>query len=114
MRKFAIIFYKPPDVAQFERHYAELLRLTEAMPGVIRRQIVKVTGSPRGVSLHYRFLELYFVDQSQMEAALLSPAGQKAGSKMADFSAGSFEVIFAEVGEETLSPSPCHGEEVGG
>jgi len=100
MVKFMIIFYKPEDLAAFEKRYNEFLALVEQMPNITRRQVVDVLGGPTGESPYYRFLEIYFEDDTQMRAALNSTEGQNAGAGVGRFPPGSFEMAFADVFEE--------------
>lgn len=112
MFKFMMVFYHPDDINNFENSYNDLLALVERMPSIKRRQVINVVGSPQGPSPYYRILEVYFDDQPTMQAALLSPAGQEAGGQIMQFTAGSFETIFAEVFEEDggVTPASTTGE----
>jgi uncharacterized protein (TIGR02118 family) len=101
MVKFMILFQKPNTLESFEIHYNEFLALVERMPSVTRRQVINVTGSPVGESHLYRILEVYFEDSTQMETALRSFAGQEAGKHLNVFPHGSFEMVFADVYEES-------------
>ncbi|MFW5748383.1 MAG: hypothetical protein ACOCYT_02085 [Chloroflexota bacterium] len=92
---------EPEAIRQFEANYSRLLRQVEQMPDIVRRQVSSVVGSPAGASSYYRILEVFFADRQRMEDALMSTAGQRAGTEMAAFPAGSYEMIFAEVYEET-------------
>lgn len=101
MVKFMILFQHPANLDSFEIHYNEFLALVERMPSITRRQVINVTGSPMGESQLYRILEVYFEDAQSMEAALRSFAGQEAGKHLNVFPRGSFELIFADVYEES-------------
>jgi uncharacterized protein (TIGR02118 family) len=100
MVKFMILFRQPADLSAFESSYNDFLALVERMPDVARRQVISVLGSPQGESPYYRILEVYFAEEGQMRAALLSRAGQEAGGQLLTFPRGSFEAIFADVYEE--------------
>lgn len=108
MIKLMIIFQKPePDqIRPFEEGYARLLRRIEKMPNIERRQVNSVVGSPQGPSRYYRVLELYFESRDKMEAALMSPEGQKAGEQLNAFSPDMYETLFAEVYEEAGGSTP--------
>lgn len=106
MFKFMIVFRQPPNPDDFENAYNDLLALIERMPDIQRRQVITVIGSPTGASPYYRILEVYFADRAQMQAALLSAAGQEAGGELRRFAPGSFEMIFAEVYEEQGGSTP--------
>jgi uncharacterized protein (TIGR02118 family) len=101
MVKFMILFYNPTDVTNFENSYNNFLALIERMPSITRRQVVNVTGSPLGTTRLYRILEVYFESIEVMDAALRSPAGQEAGKELNIFPHETFELIFADVYEET-------------
>jgi len=100
MHKFMMLFRQPENLDRFENTYNDLLALIERMPDVKRRQVINITGSPAGQSEYYRILEVYFEDEKQMQASLLSERGQEAGGELSKLPAGSFEMIFAEVYEE--------------
>lgn len=106
MMKLMIVFRQPAEISRFEDTYNNLLALIERMPHVIRRQVNAVTGSPTGVSPYYRVLEVYFDGQQQMTDSLRSERGQEAGSELGKFPAGSFEMLFADVYEETGGSTP--------
>jgi uncharacterized protein (TIGR02118 family) len=101
MVKFAITFRQPQNVAVFENAYNDLLALIEQMPGIRRRQVVNVLGSPMGDAPYYRVLEVYFDDMERLRASLRSEAGQAAGSELGRrFEGGTYQAWFAEVYEE--------------
>lgn len=107
MVKFMMMFQKPTDETAFEGAYNDLLALVERMPDIERRQVVSVLGSPMGAARYHRVLELYFADNARMEASLRSKAGQEAGGELGKrFPAGTFEVMYAEVYEETGGSTP--------
>lgn len=110
MYKFMIIFRHPADVETFELRYVQLLGLVERMPYIERRQVVDVMGSPMGRSPYYRILEVYFKDRETMEAALMSPIGQEAGAELNQFPQFTFDMVFADVYEESggraITPNP--------
>jgi uncharacterized protein (TIGR02118 family) len=95
-----VIFHHPTDMDDFEASYNQFLRKVERMPGVVRRQVVDVMGSPTGQSPYYRILEVYFDNRQRMELSLHTPVGQDAGRQLATFPTGSFEMLFADVYEE--------------
>jgi uncharacterized protein (TIGR02118 family) len=108
MVKFTILFLKPnpDDLDTFENIYQDFLALIERMPNVLRRQVNTVLGSPFGESRYYRFLEVYFADYTILNESLRTPAGQEAGGELRRLSAGSFEMIFADVYEEIGGSTP--------
>lgn len=106
MVKLMMIFRQPADVERFENSYNDLLALVERMPGIVRRQVVSITGSPTGASPYYRILEVYFEDRRTMELSMITPIGQEAGGQLLTFPPGSFEMAFAEVYEEEGGHTP--------
>lgn len=102
MWKFMVLFRQPDkDAEAFENTYNDFLALVERMPAIERRQVVHVVGSPLGAPAYTRVLELYFHSRQQMELSLMSPPGQEAGKELNRFAPNSFDVLFAEVYEET-------------
>jgi len=101
MVKFMIMFYTPADSQAFETRYNELLALVERMPDVQRRQVINVLGSPTGEARYHRILEVYYTDYDQLQQSLNSKQGQEAGGDLARFPAKSFDMMFADVYEET-------------
>jgi uncharacterized protein (TIGR02118 family) len=110
MVKFMVIFRKPDDSEAFENVYNDFLALVERMPGVQRRQVINVLGSPLGETDKHRILEVYYAEQAQMDESLRSKAGQEAGGELRRFPAGSFEMLFAEVFEEAGGSTPTTTE----
>ena len=102
MVKFVILFHKPEDLDHFETGYNRLLNLIENISQIKRRQVNSILGSPTGETTLYRALEIYFDDAEEMNRALNSPVGQTAGGELArSFPAGTFDLYFAEVYEES-------------
>lgn len=100
MFKFMIIFHQSASNDSFEKHYNDLLKRVEQMPGIVRRQVANVMGSPTGESQYSRILEVYYNNRREMELSLQTPIGQDAGRQLAIMPRGSFEMVFAEVYEE--------------
>jgi hypothetical protein len=103
MFKFMIIFRQPQPQAirPFELTYTQLLYHIEQMPNITRRQVITVVGSPTGTSPYYRILEVYFENREKMDEAMRSNEGQLAGAQLGGFPPDSFEMVFADVYEET-------------
>ncbi len=99
-----ILLFREPNAgseAAFERVYNALLAQLEKMPGVERRRVASVTGSPRPPAAFYRLLTLDFADESALQDALLSPAGQAAGRILQDMPRTLYELLFADAYEES-------------
>lgn len=106
MIKFMVMFRAPSDMQRFENAYNDFLALVERMPDIRRRQVIHTLGSPLGAAPYHRILEIYFDTQAQLQASLQSAAGQEAGGELNRFEAGSFDVMFAEVYEESGGATP--------
>ncbi|MFN8372238.1 MAG: EthD family reductase [Anaerolineae bacterium] len=108
MVKFMIVFRKPSGdkLETFENTYNDFLALVERMPLIQRRQVNNVLGSPFGESPFYRVLEVYYDDYARMQESLTSPAGQTAGGELRRFGASAFEMLFADVYEESGGSTP--------
>lgn len=100
MVKFMVMFFKPGDLEAFENTYNDFLALVERMPGIRRRQVVGVLGSPMGETRYYRILEVYYENYEQLQESLTSPQGQEAGRELGRLGTEAFEMLFAEVYEE--------------
>ena len=113
MIKFMICFGQPDEADSFENVFQDFLALVERMPDIQRRQVVHVTGSPRGAPPFYRILELYFESAEKQRSALMSAAGQEAGSELNKLKS-ELTLLFADVYEEaggsTPSPAPVDSE----
>lgn len=107
MIKFMILFGQPDDADSFENIYQDFLALVERMPNILRRQVAHVTGSPQGSPEIYRILEIYFESTEKQTEALMSAAGQEAGSELARLPGGTAQLLFAEVYEEDGGSTPA-------
>lgn len=107
MVKFMIAFGKPENPPFFENAYNDLLALVERMPGITRRQVVTVLGSPIGEPPFFRILEVYFESMEVLQESLRSKAGQEAGSELGRrFRKDTYQTMFAEVYEEEGGQTP--------
>lgn len=101
-----ILFDHPADPFRFEDAYTAFLAAIERVPGIQRRQVSTVMGSPQGDTPLFRVLEVYFADETAMHAALRSPEGQAAGARLPAFAPTRFQLIFADVYEEAGGSTP--------
>jgi uncharacterized protein (TIGR02118 family) len=103
MYKLVILFLPPFAWATFEQGWQKFLRLAEQMPG-LRKEVVSdinelVFGPP---NMNYKKVhELYFDSQEDLEVALNSEAGQKAGQWLHSFTQGRFLLMTAKHMEAT-------------
>ena len=98
MYKLVILFLPPFAWATFEQGWQKFLGLAEQMPG-LRKEVVSdidslVFGPP---NLNYKKVhELYFDSQEDLESALNSDEGQKAGQWLHSFTQGQFLLMIAK------------------
>ena len=103
MYKLVILFLPPFAWATFEQGWQKFLGLAEQMPG-LRKEIVSdidslVFGPP---NMNYKKIhELFFDSQEDLDAALNSEAGQKAGQWLHSFTQGQFLLMTAKHMEAT-------------
>jgi|GEM_PF-1933353 hypothetical protein len=101
MVKFIIQFQKAALAGALEETYNQFLAGIESMPAITRRQVVHVIGTPRGTATIDRILEVYYADYTSLQESLQSASGQQAGALLNHFPAGSVEMLFADVYEES-------------
>jgi len=94
--KLTVVYGKPDDVDEFDKHYTEVhMPLVEGWPGVERIEVAKVSGGPMGSPSPYHLItEIYFADEGALNDALGSEAGREAGKDfMSIATQGSFMTI---------------------
>lgn len=101
MVKFVAVYRKPDDPAAFDRHYFEThLPLAKKMPGLVRCEIERPTGSPvPGTEMPYLVAHLYFKDADARQAALNSPEGKAAGKDLMGFAGRYVRMLLCDVVE---------------
>ena len=105
MYKMTIIFRKPEDTDQFEDQWAtQFLPIAEQMPGIKRIAVCPVDGEPSGVSDFYKLHEFYFEKREDLERALTSEKGERAGRALMNFGHKISTILFSEVFEEERKP----------
>jgi len=98
MYKLVILFLPPFAWASFEPGWQKFLGLAEKMPG-LRKEMVGdidelVFGPP---NMNYKKIhELYFDSRENLEVALKSEEGQKAGQWLHSFTQGRFILMIAK------------------
>jgi len=96
--KLIVLYKKPADVAEFERHYREAhTPLARKMPGLRKLEVAHVTGSPGGEPRYYMTAEMYFDSPEAMKAALSSPEGKATGKDVMSFAGDLIHMMFANV-----------------
>lgn len=103
MYKLLILFLPPFAWASFEPGWQKFLGLAEQMPGLRKEAVGDVEelvfGPP---NMNYKKIhELYFDSREDLEAALKSDEGQKAGQWLQAFTQGRFLLMIAKHMEAT-------------
>lgn len=76
MYKFVTIYRRVDDEAMLEKFFNEThLPLAEQLPGLVRREVSRVSHKPGGESRFHLMFELYFSSKMSFEAAVATPIG---------------------------------------
>jgi uncharacterized protein (TIGR02118 family) len=103
MYKLVIAFLSPLARAGFEQGWQKFLGMAEQMPGLRKEVVSDIDELVFGpASLSYKKIhELYFDSRPDLEAALTSEQGQKAGKWLHSFTQGRFLLMIAKHMEAT-------------
>jgi len=76
--KLVVLYTHPDDADAFDRHYAGThMPLVDKIPGLVRTETGKVGAAlDGGEKTFYRITELYFADQTAMQAGFGSDEGK--------------------------------------
>lgn len=100
MVKLVVLYKKPANVEEFEKHYREVhTPLAKKMPGLRRLEVSHFTGSPGGEPRYYMMAEMYFDNKDAMKAGLGSMEGKAAAKDVMSFAGDLIHMMFATVGE---------------
>lgn len=100
MVKFVALYKQPADRAAFDQHYFDIhVPLCKVVPNLLKMEVTRFTGTPRGESEYYLMSELYFADHQTMMDALMGEAGMATAKDARIFGKDIFTGIFAEVVE---------------
>ena len=99
MVKLTVLYGPPTDPAAFDAYYMDKhVPLADALPGIRRNEVSKVSGSLDGsVPPYHLVAELHFDSSDALMAALASPEGQVAAGDVANFATGTVTMIVSEV-----------------
>lgn len=98
MVKFVALYKQPADPAAFDKHFFEVHKpLCDVVPNLLKMEIDKVTGTPRGASEYYMIVSMYFENHQVMMDSLMSDAGKATAKDARGFAADIFTGLFAEV-----------------
>ncbi len=101
MVKLVAVYSKPDDPAAFDKHYFEThLPLAKKMPGLVRSEIERPTGSPMpNVELPHLAAHLYFENMDALKAAMKSDEGKAAAQDLMGFAGKYVRMFFTDVVE---------------
>ncbi|MCT2582938.1 EthD family reductase [Actinophytocola gossypii] len=105
MIKYVALYQPPADPEAFDQAYFESHKpLIDAVPGLVRQEIAKVTRTfvPGflGETQPYLIAELYFESKEAMKAAFASPEWQASGANLTEIGGMDLVAMFsAEVVE---------------
>jgi uncharacterized protein (TIGR02118 family) len=100
MVKLIVLFRAGTHSVTYQQQYNEFLMLLDQLPGMHRKSVSNVYAGPGGPPQYRDVVEIYFDDRTSLEAALTSPAGIVAGSRLLRFAGPDAISLFAEVMEE--------------
>ncbi len=103
MYKLIILIPPQQDSAIFHEQWPRFLHLAERMPGMAREATVKPHAHLYGRYRLEMAHELYFDTLKDLEAAMLSPVGQAAGSVLQEITGRNVSLIIAEHLEDDLA-----------
>jgi uncharacterized protein (TIGR02118 family) len=107
MVKLVAMFKKPDDTDAFDQAYfGTHLPLNAKTPGLRRTEVTRVTGTPRGEeSPWYVVTEMYYDDESAMQAAFASSEAGEAARNLMSFARGLVTMYIAQVVDEGGKPA---------
>jgi uncharacterized protein (TIGR02118 family) len=98
--KLLALYKKPDDIKEFDEHYFNThVPLTEKMPGLLKAEYQKITGSPIGKTDYHLLAELTFESMEALQAAMGSEAGKAAAKDLMGFAGNLVTLMFAQPAE---------------
>ncbi|MFQ5425090.1 MAG: EthD family reductase [Phycisphaerae bacterium] len=101
MVKLVAVYRKPEDPEAFDKQYFEThLPLARKMPGLVKCEIERPTGSPMpNIEIPHLAAHLYFDNMDTLKAAMKSPEGKAAADNLMSFAGKYVRMFFTEVVE---------------
>lgn len=76
MYKFVTLYRRVEDDQSLEQFFNQThLPLAEQLPGLMRREVSRISHKPGGESRFHLMFELYFLSQKSFEVAMATPTG---------------------------------------
>lgn len=90
------------DINYFDENWPSFLKEAEQMPGLMNESITHIERCLYGHNTIRRIYSFQFKDQSSLENALTSPAGEKAGNILHQITGGNLILLSGEFKEDSL------------
>jgi uncharacterized protein (TIGR02118 family) len=105
MYKFVTIYRRVDDEQMLEQFFNQThLPLAEQLPGLVRREVSRISHQPGGESRFHLMFELYFYSRISFEAAVATPIGEQLIEALMPWvEAKIITWFFADVFEEEMS-----------
>jgi uncharacterized protein (TIGR02118 family) len=98
MVRFLVLYDKPEDPAEFDRHYREVhIPLTRKLPGLRRYTISRDPTAIRGGEPYYLIAELDWDDMTALEHAFQSPEGQATAQDVSKLAGGGVQSMIFDL-----------------
>lgn len=98
MVKFVALYKQPADVAAFDKHFFEVHKpLCEKVPNLLKMEVTRISGTPRGPAELYMIVSMYFETQEIMMSSLMTDEGKATAKDARGFAADIFTGLFGEV-----------------
>ncbi len=111
MHKLVIMIESLDDTQFLEERWPEFLHLAEAMPGLQREASSRVEHFLFGKTPYVQMHELFFNTRADMEKALVSVEGQRAGQLLQQMTGGRMALFFAEHKEDNMENIRYHRQD---
>ncbi|MEJ2598242.1 MAG: EthD family reductase [Anaerolineales bacterium] len=102
MYKLVILIESFPGWQQIDESWPQFLHFCEEMPELRREATSHVSESLYGNGLYVRMHELFFDSETDLRAAMASPAGQAAGRMLQQMTHGNVALFLAEHRQDDL------------
>lgn len=97
MVKLVALYRRPAESEAFDKAFSEThVPLVKKIPGLVRLDVMRVTGAPRGEPEYYQISELSFESKATMDKAMASPENLEAGKNLMSFAHGLVTFLFVD------------------
>lgn len=99
MMKMIALYKQPEDKEKFDAHYYNVhTPITEKIPGLLKMEVTKITGTPMGKpSDYYLLCEMYYESQDAFQAAMKTDEAKASGKDVMQFAG---DLVTMMIGEE--------------